>query len=87
VLSGRARAQAKTGDEPVEISRMYKLAKGSAVKARPQAINQLKAVIIRAVTLGLLAQRIRQLSEEVRELEGRLTRLVERHARHPAIPL
>lgn len=32
------------------------------------------------VTLGLLARRIRQLSDEVRELEGRLTRLVERHA-------
>lgn len=32
VLSGRARAQAKTGDGPVEIARMYKLAKDSAVK-------------------------------------------------------
>ncbi|MEV5386451.1 transposase [Streptomyces sp. NPDC052721] len=32
------------------------------------------------VTLCLLARRIRQLSEEVQELEGRLTRLVERHA-------
>ncbi|MER6031894.1 transposase [Streptomyces sp. NPDC001851] len=119
VLCGRARAQAKAGDGPVEIARMYKLAKDSAVKARTQAINQLKAVLIRAdpqlreelaglgnaelirtcaglvddslnhetdekavlhVTLGLLARRIRQLSEEVRELEGRLTRLVERHA-------
>ncbi len=37
-----ARAQAKTGDGPVEIARMYKLAKDSAVKARTQAINQLK---------------------------------------------
>ncbi|MGW5201245.1 IS110 family transposase [Streptomyces spiralis] len=48
VLSGRARAQAKTGDGPVEIARMYKLAKGSAVKARTQAINQLKAVLVSA---------------------------------------
>ncbi|MFI0806896.1 IS110 family transposase [Streptomyces echinatus] len=112
VLSGRARAQAKTGDGPVEIARMYKLAKDSAVKARTQAINQLKAVLSRAdpqlreelaglgnaelfrtcaglvddspnheadqgavlhathVTLGLLARRIRQLSEEVKDLEG-----------------
>jgi hypothetical protein len=101
---------------------MYKLAKDSAVKARTQAINQLKAVLIRAdpqlreelaglgnaelfrtcaglvddslnheagegavlhathVTLCLLARRIRQLSEEIQDLEGRLTRLVERHA-------
>ncbi|GAA3151363.1 hypothetical protein GCM10010521_43690 [Streptomyces rameus] len=32
------------------------------------------------VTLGLLDRRIRQLSDEVQDLEGRLTRLVERHA-------
>ncbi|MFE6456621.1 IS110 family transposase [Streptomyces cinereoruber] len=48
VLSGRARAQAKTGDGPVQIARMYKVAKGSAVKARTQAINQLKAVLVSA---------------------------------------
>lgn len=119
VLSGRARAQAKSGDGPVEIARMYKLAKGSAVKARTQAINQLKAVLVGAdpnlreelavlgnaelfrtcarladngkngeesalqatrITLRLLAQRIGQLMEQIRDLEGRLTRLVERHA-------
>ncbi|WP_209443951.1 hypothetical protein [Streptomyces decoyicus] len=34
VLSGRARARAKSGDGPVQIARMYKLTKGSAVKAR-----------------------------------------------------
>ncbi|MFD8931456.1 hypothetical protein ACFV0X_41710 [Streptomyces mirabilis] len=44
VLSGRARARAKSGDGPVQIARMYKLTKVSAVKARTQAINQLKAV-------------------------------------------
>lgn len=122
VLSGRARARAKTGDGPVQIARMYKLTKVSAVKARTQAINQLKAVLVTAdpvlreelaglgnaalfrtcaqftdtrdceeggaesvvqatrITLGLLAHRIGQLSEEVRDVEARLTRLVERHA-------
>ncbi|WP_239010245.1 transposase [Streptomyces sp. 769] len=37
VLSGRARARAKSGDGPVQIARLYKLTKGSAVKARTQA--------------------------------------------------
>ncbi|MGY4937698.1 IS110 family RNA-guided transposase [Streptomyces nigrescens] len=48
VLSGRARARAKSGDGPVRIARMFKLAKDSAVKARTQAINQLKAVLVTA---------------------------------------
>jgi transposase len=48
VLSGRARGSAKAGDGPVEMLRMFKLAKSSAIKARTQAINQLKAVIIAA---------------------------------------
>ncbi|MFI5519961.1 IS110 family transposase [Streptomyces platensis] len=122
VLSGRARAQAKSGDGPVQIARMYKVAKDSAVKARTQAINQLKAVLVSAdpnlreelaglnnaelfrtctrladdskndedgeetvlhatrMTLGLLAQRIGQLTEQIQDLERRLARLVERHA-------
>ncbi|WP_433453616.1 IS110 family transposase [Streptomyces sp. CA-142005] len=46
VLSGRARARAKAGDGPVHSARMFKLAKDSAVKARTQAINQLKAVLV-----------------------------------------
>ncbi|WP_456316436.1 IS110 family transposase [Streptomyces mirabilis] len=46
VFSGRARARAKTGDGPVHSARMFKLAKDSAVKARTQAINQLKAVLV-----------------------------------------
>ncbi|MFE2457582.1 IS110 family transposase [Streptomyces sp. NPDC059402] len=46
VLSGRARARAKSGDGPVHSARIYKLAKDSAVKARAQAINQLKAVLV-----------------------------------------
>ncbi|GFE13190.1 hypothetical protein Sgleb_12370 [Streptomyces glebosus] len=39
VLSGRAKARAKTGDGPVQSARMFKLAKDSAVKARTQAIT------------------------------------------------
>ena len=48
VLSGRATATAKTGDGPVEMVRMFKLAKASAIKSRTQAINQLKAVLVGA---------------------------------------
>ncbi|MGW2134351.1 IS110 family transposase [Streptomyces coelicoflavus] len=46
VLSGRARARAKSVDGPVHSARIYKLAKDSAVKARTKAINQLKAVMV-----------------------------------------
>lgn len=46
VLSGRARARAKSGEGPVHSARIFKLAKDSAVKARTQAINQLKAVLV-----------------------------------------
>jgi transposase len=101
---------------------MYKLTKASAVKARTQTINQLKAVTVTAdpalreelaglgnaelfrtcawftdtssqeevgeesvvqatrITLGLLAHRIGQLSEEIREVDARMARLVEGHA-------
>src|SRR5215213_8548951 len=48
VLSGRATATAKTGDGPVGMLRMFKLAKSSAIKSRTQAINQLKAVLVAA---------------------------------------
>ena len=44
----RARGIAKAGDGPVEMLRMFKLAKSSAVKARTQTINQLKAVLVAA---------------------------------------
>jgi transposase len=43
VLSGRASAVAKTGDGPVEMVRILKMAKDSAIRSRSQAINQLKA--------------------------------------------
>lgn len=48
VLSGQASAVAKSGDGAVEMLRMFKVAKDSAVKARTQAINQLRAVLARA---------------------------------------
>ncbi len=48
VLSRRAVTVAKTGDGPIEMLRLFRLARASAVKARTQAINQLKAVIITA---------------------------------------
>ncbi|WP_232295546.1 IS110 family transposase, partial [Parafrankia sp. EUN1f] len=48
VLAGQATAIAKTGDGPAEMARMLRLAKTSAVKARTQAVNQLKAVLVRA---------------------------------------
>ncbi|MET7356630.1 IS110 family transposase [Streptomyces mirabilis] len=48
VLSGRATATAKTSDGPVEALRLLKLAKGSAIKSRTQAINQLKSVLVSA---------------------------------------
>jgi transposase len=48
VLSGRATATAKAADGPVEMIRMFKLAKASAIKSRTQAINQLKSVLVSA---------------------------------------
>ncbi|KUJ66773.1 transposase [Streptomyces albus subsp. albus] len=48
MLSGRATATAKASDGPVEVLRLLKLAKGSAIKSRTQAINQLKSVLVSA---------------------------------------
>lgn len=48
VLAGQTTAIAKTGDGSVEMIRMFKVAKDSAVKARTQAINQLRAMLARA---------------------------------------
>jgi len=115
VLSGRATATAKTGDGPVAMLRMFKLAKGSAIKSRTQAINPLKAVLVAADpalrdslsglstpilirqcaqlpvgapndaasaaawTLRLLARRIRQLTDEVTDLNQQITHAVNLH--------
>jgi transposase len=46
VLSGRADVTPKTGDGPAADMRVLRLAKESAVKARTQAKNQLKAVLL-----------------------------------------
>ncbi|MEV0597667.1 IS110 family transposase [Nonomuraea cavernae] len=46
VLSGRATAIPKSGDGPVEMARLLRRAKESAVKARTQAINQLRAALV-----------------------------------------
>ncbi|MEU0212407.1 transposase [Streptomyces canus] len=46
VLSGRAGVTPKTGEGPAADMRVLRLAKESAVKARTQAKNQLKAVLL-----------------------------------------
>lgn len=48
VLAGTATAIPKAGDDQVEVIRMLKLTRGSAVKAQTQAANQLKAVLVTA---------------------------------------
>jgi transposase len=48
VLSGRANAVAKANDGPVEAIRIFRTARSSAIKARTQTINQLKATLLRA---------------------------------------
>jgi transposase len=50
VLAGRAAGPAKAGTGAVEMLRVFKMAKNSAVKSRSQAINQLKSVIVTADT-------------------------------------
>ena len=46
MLSGRATTVPKSADGPAEDMRILRLAKESAVKARTQALNQLKAVLM-----------------------------------------
>lgn len=48
VLSGQAAVCPKTADGAAESMRVLKIAKDSAVKARVQAVNQLKAVLVNA---------------------------------------
>ena len=48
VLAGVAHATPKSGEGEVEMIRMLKCAKDSAVKARTQAINQMKALVVTA---------------------------------------
>ena len=115
VLAGRATATAKTGAGPVEMARLFKLAKDSAIKSRTQAINQLKAVLVAADpalreslsglssrvlirrcaqldpaaptdatsaaawTLRLLAHRILCLTQEIDDLNAKITAAVTAH--------
>lgn len=46
VITGKATMTAKAGEGPVEMLRLFKMAKASAIKSRAQAINQLKAVLV-----------------------------------------
>ena len=48
VLAGVARDYPKSGLDSVEMIRMLKIVKSSAIKARTQAINQIKAIIVTA---------------------------------------
>ena len=48
VLAGVADATPKSGEGEVEMIRMFKRTKDSAVKARTQAINQMKALVVTA---------------------------------------
>jgi transposase len=113
VLAGTAIGEAKGTEGRVEMIRVLRAARRSAVKARVQAANQLKALLITApeglraelrglstaklvrraaglrpgdlpcdvasatkLALRSVARRHRQLSEEIRELDGQLKRLV-----------
>ena len=48
VLAGVARDYPKSGLDRVEMIRMLKIIKDSAIKARTQAVNQMKALIVTA---------------------------------------
>ena len=48
VLAGVANATPKSGEDEVEMIRMLKSTKDSAVKARTQAINQVRAIVVTA---------------------------------------
>lgn len=74
VISLRATARAKAGNGPVEQIRIYKVAKDSAVKARVQATNQLKSVLITAepaVRQSLTGLSAKALIERCAELDDR----------------
>jgi len=59
VLAGVARGNPKAGKDRVEMIRMLKRTKASAVKARTQAINQMKAFVVTAPSE--LRERLRRL--------------------------
>jgi len=61
VLSGEARATPKTHDGPVEALRTLKVLQRSASKARTQALNQLRALLVTAP--DELRARLRELAQ------------------------
>ena len=69
VLAGVAKDSPKSGLDKVEMIRMFKIAKDSAIKARTQAMNQMKAIIVTAPA---------ELREELTRLDA--CRLVDRCA-------
>ncbi len=50
VLAGTATGLAKAGSEAIEVLRTLKLTRDSAIKARTQAMNQIKALVVTAPT-------------------------------------
>jgi transposase len=60
VLAGTATTRPKSGDGPVEMIRVLHITRETAVKARTQAINQLRALVVTAPLQ--LAQQLRGLS-------------------------
>jgi transposase len=69
MLSGEADATPKTHDGPVEALRTLKVAQRSASKARTQAPNQLRALLVTAP--DELRARLRDLSLDPPRLWGR----------------
>ncbi|WP_256976217.1 hypothetical protein [Streptomyces sp. CS113] len=69
MLSGRARARAKSGDGPAHSARIFD---GGGDEDAPSQATHL--------TLRMLAERIGQLTAQINGLNQRLTRLVEHHA-------
>jgi transposase len=119
VLAGTATAQPKAGQGSVEMIRSLQVARRSAQKARSQAANQIRALLVtaptelreqlRSSTLGQLvrtasrwrtgvtpdthllvakhalrslARRHQDLTEEIRDLDAHLARLVQQAAPH-----
>jgi len=60
VLSGEASAVPKSGDDRVEMIRALRAARSSAIKARTQAINALKALVV--IAPSELREQLRSLS-------------------------
>jgi transposase len=79
VLSGRATAVPKGGDGLVEALRALRTTRSSALRKRT-ATMEVTAEEATAYSLRVLARRYRMLSEQVTDLKGQLTRLLNGHA-------